>query len=130
MRAGGGGGLAPAAGGGIEEGGGGETRATECRHGGWTLSNGGVHILTGSLTCARRPGAKQAADYREVAVVPVQYQSRALGIYTLYLDWPVSALGEDVLELLISIGRPLGWRWKRHAWTAPPASWRSWKNAT
>ena len=74
----------------------------------WTLSSGGVHILTGSLTCARRPGAKRTTDYREVAVVPVQYQSRALGIYTLYLDWPVSALGEDVLELLISIGRHLG----------------------
>jgi len=44
----------------------------------------------------------------EVVVVPVQYQSRTLGIYTLYLDWPVSALGEDALELLISIGRHLG----------------------
>ena len=86
----------------------GETLATHCPHCGWTLSNGGVHILTGSLTCARRPGAKRTTDYREVAVVPVQYQSRALGIYTLYLDWPVSALGEDVLELLISIGRHLG----------------------
>ncbi len=86
----------------------GETLATRCPHCGWTLSNGGVHILTGSLTCARRPGAKRTTDYREVAVVPVQYQGRALGIYTLYLDWPVSALGEDVLELLISIGRHLG----------------------
>ena len=89
-------------------GGPGETLATHCPHCDWTLSSGGVHILTGSLTCARRPGAKRTTDYREVAVVPVQYQSRALGIYTLYLDWPVSALGEDVLELLISIGRHLG----------------------
>lgn len=86
----------------------GETLALSCPHCGWALARGGVHILTGSLTCARRPGTRRGSDAREVAVVPIEYQSRVLGVYTLYLDWPVIALGEDALELLVSIGRHLG----------------------
>ena len=86
----------------------GDTLVTHCPHCGWTLTGGGVHILTGSLGCVRQRKARTALDHREVAVVPVQYQSRTLGVYTLYLDWPVSVLGEDALELLTSVGRHLG----------------------
>lgn len=86
----------------------GETLVTSCPHCGWSAARGGVHVLTGALTCVRRPGARQPADTRQVAVVPVEYQTRVLGVYTLYLDWPLTALGEDALELLVSIGRHLG----------------------
>lgn len=86
----------------------GETLVTRCPHCGWAVSSGSVHILTGSLVCARLARARRIGDHREVAVVPVQYQGRTLGTYTLYLDWPVSALGEDALELLTGIGRHLG----------------------
>ncbi len=86
----------------------GETLVTSCPHCGWSAARGGVHVLTGALTCVRRPGARKPSDTRQVAVVPVEYQSRVLGVYTLYLDWPLTALGEDALELLVSIGRHLG----------------------
>lgn len=86
----------------------GETLLTRCPHCGWAVSSGNVHILTGSLVCARQMRARRVGDHREVAVVPVQYQGRTLGTYTLYLDWPVSALGEDALGLLTGIGRHLG----------------------
>lgn len=86
----------------------GEILVTHCPHCGWTVTGRDIHILTASRSCARRAGARTAGDHREIAVVPVQYHDRTLGIYTLYLDWPVSALGEDMHELLISIGRHLG----------------------
>lgn len=40
--------------------------------------------------------------------IPVQYQGRILGVYTLLLDRPPAALGEDLPELLVSVGRHLG----------------------
>jgi len=86
----------------------GETLVTSCPHCGWSAVRGGVHVLTGARVCVRRPGARNPADARQVAVVPVEYQSRVLGLYTLYLDWPLTALGEDALELLVSVGRHLG----------------------
>jgi len=86
----------------------GETLSTHCPHCGWTISNGSVHILTHRLVCARLPAEQPTDGGGEVAVVPFQYHGRTLGIYTLYLDWPMSSLGEDALELLISIGRHLG----------------------
>lgn len=86
----------------------GDSLMRRCAHCGWDPAAGGVHILTGAFACARRPSAEWAPGHREVAVVPVRYQDRTLGAYTLYLDWPVSMLGEDALELLTSIGRHLG----------------------
>jgi two-component system nitrate/nitrite sensor histidine kinase NarX len=82
--------------------------ATHCRHCGWIVSGPGVHILDEHLECVRRRRGHPRADEGEVVVVPVQYQGRALGIYTLHLDWPVAFLGEDALELFISVGRHLG----------------------
>ncbi len=88
--------------------GGGASLATHCPHCGWTVSGAGMHILNDRLECARHRATHPDADQGEIVVVPVQYQGRTLGTYTLYLDWPVSFLGEDALELFISIGRHLG----------------------
>jgi two-component system nitrate/nitrite sensor histidine kinase NarX len=40
--------------------------------------------------------------------VPVKYQDRILGVYSLFLDRPLAALGEDMPDLLASVGRHLG----------------------
>jgi len=85
-----------------------ELNATFCAHCGWTLDNGGVHVLTGDRVCVRQHGARVAGDLREIAVVPIKYQDHSLGMYTLFLHLPVSTLGEDAHELLRSIGRHLG----------------------
>lgn len=81
--------------------------AASCPYCGWTLTRGTVHILTQSHACARRE-TRGRTDSQEIAVVPVQYQSRTLGIYTLYLTGSVAGLGEDTLDLLTGIGRHLG----------------------
>ena len=47
-------------------------------------------------------------DCVEFVVVPVQYQDRVLGVYNLFLDRPLAAMGEDMPDLLISVGRHLG----------------------
>lgn len=86
----------------------GETLAITCPYCGWSAARGGVHVLTGARVCLRRPGARNPSDTRQTVIVPVEYQNRVLGVYALYLDWPVTALGEDALELLVSIGRHLG----------------------
>lgn len=86
----------------------GEKLAERCPYCGWSLTRGTVHVLTRSLDCARRPEARKSPDPQEIAVVPVQYQSRTLGIYTLYLTGSVVGLGEDTLDLLTGIGRHLG----------------------
>jgi len=41
-------------------------------------------------------------------VVPVQHQDRILGVYNLFLDRPLAAMGEDMHDLLITVGRHLG----------------------
>ncbi len=46
-------------------------------------------------------------DIREF-VVPIQYENRVLGVYNLFLDRAAEALGEDVHDLLLSIGKHLG----------------------
>ena len=40
--------------------------------------------------------------------IPVQYQGRVLGVYNLLLDRPLAAMGEDLPDLLASVGRHLG----------------------
>jgi two-component system nitrate/nitrite sensor histidine kinase NarX len=40
--------------------------------------------------------------------VPIQYHDQTLGIYNLVLDKPVSDFGDDLSDLLTSIGRHLG----------------------
>ena len=44
----------------------------------------------------------------EFIEIPVQYQGRVLGVYNLLLDRPPAAMGEDLPDLLVSVGRHLG----------------------
>jgi two-component system nitrate/nitrite sensor histidine kinase NarX len=44
----------------------------------------------------------------ESVEVPVQHQDRVLGVFELFLDRPLAAMGEDLPELLVSVGRHLG----------------------
>ena len=80
---------------------------TRCDHCGWTPASG-VHLLNEHLECMRTDPSNAAEQHGEVVVVPIQYQHRSLGIYALHLDRPMAALGEDALELFISVGRHLG----------------------
>jgi two-component system, NarL family, nitrate/nitrite sensor histidine kinase NarX len=44
----------------------------------------------------------------EFIEIPVQHQGRVLGVYNLLLDRPLAAMGEDLPDLLLSVGRHLG----------------------
>jgi two-component system nitrate/nitrite sensor histidine kinase NarX len=83
---------------------------TKCPHCGWESISGRLHFQHGpGLACAKIAGPQQLnSQYRELVVVPIRYQDNLLGVYGLLLDRPVSSLGEDVLDLLIAIGRHLG----------------------
>ena len=83
---------------------------TKCPHCGWESISGRLHFQHGpGLVCAKLAGPQQLnSQYRELVVVPIRYQDNLLGVYGLLLDRPVSSLGEDVLDLLIAIGRHLG----------------------
>jgi len=80
---------------------------TRCEHCGWTPASG-VHLLNERFECLRAASSTVMSEGQEIVVVPIQYQHRSLGIFTLHLDRPMTALGEDALELLISVGRHLG----------------------
>jgi len=57
------------------------------------------------------PGVDERALARDsagFACVPVQYQERTLGAFNLYLGRPLAAMGEDMPDLLASVGRHLG----------------------
>jgi len=76
---------------------------------GWCAVEGGIRIQRGTGECAKLIGRPMLArDCLEFVVVPVQYQDRILGVYNLFLDRPLAAMGEDMHDLLISVGRHLG----------------------
>jgi two-component system, NarL family, nitrate/nitrite sensor histidine kinase NarX len=76
---------------------------------GWSATKGGIRVQHGTHQCAKLLGQTMlGVDCQEFVVVPVQYQDRILGVYNLFLDRPLSAMGEDVRDLLTSIGRHLG----------------------
>ena len=76
---------------------------------GWASTEGGIRTQSGTGECARLTGGPMLErDCSEFVVVPVQYQDRILGVYNLFLDRPLAALGEDMHDLLISVGRHLG----------------------
>ena len=78
-------------------------------HCGWCAIEGGIRIETGTRECANLIGRPMLErDCREFVVVPAQYQDRVLGVYNLFLDRPLAAMGEDIHDLLISVGRHLG----------------------
>jgi two-component system nitrate/nitrite sensor histidine kinase NarX len=76
---------------------------------GWASSEGGLRIQSGTGTCAGLIGRPMLErDCTEFVVVPVQHQDRILGVYNLFLDRPLTVMGEDMRDLLISVGRHLG----------------------
>jgi two-component system nitrate/nitrite sensor histidine kinase NarX len=76
---------------------------------GWAATQGGLRVQRGTPVCARLLGTPLLPhDCVEFVVVPIQYQDRILGVYNLFLGRPLSTLGEDIRDLLISIGRHLG----------------------
>ena len=76
---------------------------------GWCATTGGIRVQAGTRECAKLIGRPMLdTDCREFVVVPVQYQDRILGVYNLFLDRPLAAMGEDMHDLLMSVGRHLG----------------------
>jgi len=76
-------------------------------------SGGSVRLAAGdgqTRLVASRGLAPEAAGRRRAQFIeiPVQYQGRVLGVYNLLLDRPPAAMGEDLPELLVSVGRHLG----------------------
>jgi two-component system nitrate/nitrite sensor histidine kinase NarX len=72
-------------------------------------SEGGLRIQSGTAPCAALIGRPMLErDCTEFVAVPAQYQDRILGVYNLFLDRPLAAMGEDMPDLLISVGRHLG----------------------
>jgi len=76
-----------------------------------------VRLATGSgetrVVASRgiAPGVDERALERQCAgfaCVPVKYQERELGMFNLFLDRPLAAMGEDMPDLLTSVGRHLG----------------------
>lgn len=76
---------------------------------GWCSTEGGIRIQRGTGECAKLIGRPMLErDCEEFVAVPVQYQDRILGVYNLFLDRPLALMGEDMRDLLISVGRQLG----------------------
>ncbi|MDX1376664.1 MAG: histidine kinase, partial [Burkholderiales bacterium] len=76
---------------------------------GRALAEGRLQLQRGSAACAALIGRPMLErDCVEFVAVPAQYQDRVLGVYNLFLDRPLAAMGEDMPDLLISVGRHLG----------------------
>ena len=76
---------------------------------GQTAMGGAVRIQKGATACAAILGMPLLSDdCYELVAVPIQYHEQTLGVYNLVLDKPVSDFGDDLSDLLTSIGRHLG----------------------
>ncbi len=76
---------------------------------GWAATDGGLRVEQGTARCAALLGAPMLErDCAEFVVVPIRYQDRMLGVYNLFLDRPLAAMGEDMRDLLTTVGRHLG----------------------
>jgi len=83
-----------------------DTSLCQC---GWAAKGGGIRTQRGTDPCAKLLGTPMLKrDCQEFVVVPVTYQDRIVGVYNLFLDRPISALGEDIHDLLNSVGKHLG----------------------
>src|SRR3990167_5981300 len=77
-----------------------DTSLCQC---GWAAKEGGIRTQRGTDPCAKLLGTPMLKrDCQEFVVVPVTYQDRIVGVYNLFLDRPISALGEDINDLLNS----------------------------
>ncbi|HXZ48800.1 MAG TPA: ATP-binding protein [Usitatibacter sp.] len=76
---------------------------------GWVSSEGGLRVQSGTTLCRALVGRLMLdPDCAEFVVAPMQYQNRILGVYNLFLDRPLAAMGEDMPNLLVSVGQHLG----------------------
>ena len=76
---------------------------------GLAAREGGLRVQEGTAPCAALTGGPMLErDCTQFVAIPVQYQDRILGVYNLFLDRPLAAMGEDMPDLLISVGRHLG----------------------
>jgi two-component system nitrate/nitrite sensor histidine kinase NarX len=76
---------------------------------GRAVAEGRLQLQRGTAACAALVGRPMLErDCAEFVAVPAQYQDRVLGVYNLFLDRPLAAMGEDMPDLLISVGRHLG----------------------
>jgi two-component system, NarL family, nitrate/nitrite sensor histidine kinase NarX len=76
---------------------------------GWVVSEGGLRVQQGTAACASLIGRPMLErDCAEFVAVPAHYQDRIVGVYNLFLDRPIAAMGEDMPDLLVSVGRHLG----------------------
>ena len=76
---------------------------------GLAAREGGLRVQEGTAPCAALTGGPMLEpDCAQFVAIPVQYQERILGVYNLFLDRPLDAMGEDMPDLLISVGRHLG----------------------
>jgi two-component system nitrate/nitrite sensor histidine kinase NarX len=84
--------------------------ASRCPQCGWDVTQGLIHFQRGpELECAKTALPRMLSSrFRLLVAIPVRYQDNTLGVYSLLLDRPVTALGEDALDLLIAIARHLG----------------------
>ncbi len=75
---------------------------------GETARGGTVYIQRGAEAGAALGMPPRKDEVRELVAVPIQYHDQTLGVYNLVLDKPVSDFGDDLSDLLTSIGRHLG----------------------
>ena len=76
---------------------------------GQTARTGSVLIQKGTAPCGKVLGLPLLSeDGQELVTVPIQYHDQTLGVYNLVLDKPISDFGDDLSDLLTSIGRHLG----------------------
>jgi len=74
-----------------------------------TARAGTVQIQKGTAACTNVLGTPLLKnECRELVTVPIQYHDQTLGVYNLVLDKPISDFGDDLSDLLTSIGRHLG----------------------
>ena len=97
---------------------------------GLAATAGGLRIQSGTAPCAKLIGRpmleRDCTEFVGCRAVPGPH----LGVYNLFLDHPLAAMGEDARDLLISVGRHLGLAMRRRAWRAKRAAWPSSKSAT
>jgi len=71
----------------------------------WLAAADGKMRLVASRGLAPQSEERGRGEFIEI---PVQHQGRVLGVYDLLLDRPLAAMGEDLPDLLASVGRHLG----------------------
>jgi two-component system nitrate/nitrite sensor histidine kinase NarX len=76
---------------------------------GFAARDGTLRVQRGTAPCAALVGRPMLErECAEFVAVPARYQERVVGVYNLFLDRPLAAMGEDMPDLLISVGRHLG----------------------